>query len=72
MLGLLINKLEQKEMEYMVKRELEEILIDLEDARIDTNVKAAMEDRYYVLFQLLRRLGNENDCIKYMPKVSRK
>lgn len=72
MLGLLINKMEQKEMEYMVKRELEEILIDLEDTRIDSNVKAVMEDRYHVLFQLLRRLGNKNDCIKYMPKVSRK
>ncbi|MFB4473600.1 hypothetical protein ACDI16_11720 [Oceanobacillus caeni] len=72
MLGLLINKMEKREMEYMVKSELEEIRIDLEDTRIDNSVKAAMKDRYHVLFQLLRRLGNEKDCIKYMPKASRK
>lgn len=66
MLGLLINDQEQKELEYLLKRELEEILFDLEDHRIDDLVKHTMRERYKVLFQLLRRLGDEEDCLRYM------
>lgn len=68
MLGLLINEMEQKEIEYVLKRELEELLLDLEDSRIDHMVKRAMRDRYRTLFQLLRRVASEQDCIQYMPK----
>ncbi|WP_085993617.1 hypothetical protein [Oceanobacillus senegalensis] len=68
MLGLLINEMEQKELEYLIKRELEEILMDIEDSRIDKNVKEAMRKRYKTLFQLLRRLASEKECLKYIPK----
>lgn len=66
MLGLLINDMEQKEIEYVVKRELEEILMDLEDSRIDPSVKYAMRKRYRVLFQLLQRVAPEQECLKYI------
>lgn len=69
MLGLLINKMEQKEMEYLLKRELEELLMDLEDQRIDSVVKKAMRDRYKTLFQLLRRVSNEQECLKYILRT---
>lgn len=68
MLGLLINDIEQKEIEYLLKRELEELLMDLEDHRIDDLVKHTMRERYKVLFQLLRRVGTEQDCLRYMLK----
>ncbi|RKQ32270.1 hypothetical protein [Oceanobacillus halophilus] len=68
MLGLLINDREEKELEYLLKRELEEILIDLDDIRIDENVKRMMMERYKVLFQLLRRVASEEDCLEYLPK----
>ncbi|GAA0597310.1 hypothetical protein GCM10009001_11900 [Virgibacillus siamensis] len=68
MLGLLINDVEQKEMEYLLKRELEELLMDLEDHRIDQMVKRAMRDRYQTLFNLFRRVASEQECIKYMPR----
>ncbi|WP_010095505.1 hypothetical protein [Ornithinibacillus scapharcae] len=70
MLGLLINHTEQKEIEYLIKRELDEIIFDLDDSRIDNMVKSAMKERYKVLFQLLRRVASENDCMRYMPKRS--
>jgi len=66
MLGFIINDMERKEMEYVVKRELEEILMDLEDERIDDVVKEAMCDRYQVLFKLLQRVVSEQECLKYM------
>lgn len=68
MLGLLINEREQKEMAYVLKREMEEILLDLGDERIEKRVKEVMRDRYKVLFRLLKRVANEKDCMKYMLK----
>ena len=44
MLGLLINGMEQKEIEYLIKRELEELLLDLDDNRIDYLMKRAMRN----------------------------
>lgn len=70
MLGLLINDMEQKEIEYLVKREMEELLMDLEDHRIDQAVKQLMRERYSLLFQLFRRVASEKECLKYMPKRS--
>lgn len=71
MIGLLIDAKEAKEIEYLVKREMEEILFDLEDERIDHIAKKAMEERYIVLFALFRRLALPGDCLRYMRKKSR-
>ncbi|MCA1042189.1 hypothetical protein LCM00_22065 [Bacillus infantis] len=67
MLGMLINERELKEMEYLIKREMDEILFDLKDERIDHIVKRAMGERYKILFSLFKRIASENECIKYMP-----
>ncbi|WP_409303807.1 hypothetical protein [Peribacillus sp. SCS-155] len=66
MLGFLINDQEKKEMEYIVKRELDEILFDLQDGRIDALVKRAMEDRYKVLFNIFKRVASSKECMKYI------
>jgi len=68
MIGFLINEKEVKEMEYLIKREMDEILFDLRDERIDHIVKRAMKERYKVLFTLFRRVASPNDCFKYMRK----
>ncbi len=67
-MGLLVNDREQREIEYLIKRELEELLMDLEDPRIDYTVKQSMVDRYHVLFQLFRRVASEQECTKYLLK----
>ncbi|WP_010529096.1 hypothetical protein [Lentibacillus jeotgali] len=68
MLGFLINNEEQREMEYLIKRELEELLMDMEDHRIDQMVKSSMKDRYQTVFNLYRRIASKENCMKYMPK----
>ncbi|MUV38134.1 hypothetical protein JNUCC1_01958 [Lentibacillus sp. JNUCC-1] len=68
MLGLLINEDEQKEMTYVLQRELDELLFDLNDERIDRTIKEAMEKRYRVLFQLFKRVAPEQECLRYIPK----
>lgn len=66
MLAFLVNKREVKELEYLLKREMEEILHDLNDSRIDQIVKHAMEDRYQVLFNFFKRFASDKDCSKYV------
>jgi hypothetical protein len=70
MIGLLINAKEIKEIEYLLKREMEEILLDLDDNRIDHIVKRSMEERYKLLFQLFKRVATPAECSKYIRKKS--
>ena len=66
MLGMIVNFKEVQELEYLLKREMDELLYDFEDSRIDAVVKRAMEERYDMLFNLYRRIAPPVDCVKYM------
>ncbi|WP_077210511.1 hypothetical protein [Bacillus dakarensis] len=72
MLGMLINEKEVKEVQYLLKREMDEILFDLEDERIDHVVKRAMEERYRILFGLFKRVASPKECLGYMRKTKNK
>ncbi|WP_442597553.1 hypothetical protein [Neobacillus sp. D3-1R] len=72
MIGMLINEKEVKEIQYLIKREMDEILFDLKDERIDHIVKRAMEERYKILFTLFKRVASPNECLKYMRKKEKK
>lgn len=66
MLAMLLNEREIKEMQYLLKREMDEILFDLRDERIDNFIKTEMEDRYKHLFTLFKRVAPPVDCMKYI------
>ncbi|MFT8319513.1 MAG: hypothetical protein ABF649_01255 [Bacillus sp. (in: firmicutes)] len=66
MIGLLLNQTEVKEVEYLIKRELDEIIFDLNDERIDKSVKKAMMERYQELFSLLKRVAPPKVCLQYI------
>lgn len=66
MLGVLLNEKEVQELEYMLKREMEELLLDLEDERIQSVVKRSMEERYQIIFQMFRRFASPTECSRYM------
>lgn len=73
MLGIIVNEKEVKELEYLIKRELEEILFELDDKRIGHHIKRSMEERYKILFRLFKRVAPENECMKYiLPSKKRK
>ncbi|TYS84391.1 hypothetical protein [Rossellomorea aquimaris] len=72
MLGLMINDREKQEIEYLLKREMDEILFDLKDSRIDHIVKRAMEERYKILFSLFKRFASHKECLKYMKTAANK
>jgi len=66
MLGFLVTQNEVRELRYLLKREMEEILYDIQDSRIDQAVKQALEERYHVLFKLFIRIASPNECKKYI------
>lgn len=68
MLGLMIDDQEQKELEYVLKRELEEILFDLEEPRINEAIKNRMRKRYKRLFRLFQKVASEAEYVKYIPQ----
>ena len=66
MLGLMLSSKESQEIEYLLKRELEELLLDLSDSRIEGIVKTAMEERYQMIFNLYRRFTTQQEYVKYV------
>ncbi|MFD9629042.1 hypothetical protein [Peribacillus muralis] len=71
MLGLLINDKEKMELEYLLKREMDEILSAFQDKRIDHIIKRAMNEKFNILFSLLKRVSTEEDCLVYMRVKSK-
>ncbi|UFJ40700.1 hypothetical protein LOK74_22255 [Brevibacillus humidisoli] len=65
MLGFLFTSKECQELQYLLKRELEEMLLDLGDKRIDCLVKRAMEERYQILFRMYARIATPSELSKY-------
>ena len=70
MLGILINDKEKMELEYLLKREMDEILFDLQDDRIDHLVKRAINEKYNILFRLFKRVSTEEEILMYMKGKS--
>jgi len=68
----MINDREKQEIEYLLKREMDEILFDLKDSRIDHIVKRAMDERYKILFSLFKRFASHKECLKYMKTAANK
>ncbi|PJN86531.1 hypothetical protein [Bacillus sp. mrc49] len=71
MLGLLISDKEKMELEYLLKREMDEILTDFQDERIDHIIKRAMNEKFNLLFSLLKRVSTEEECLVYMKEKTK-
>jgi hypothetical protein len=65
MIGFLFNDRECKELDYVLRKELDEMLFDLNDQRVDTQAKGAIETRYRVVFRMYTRLASTKDISKY-------
>jgi hypothetical protein len=72
MLAIIIDQREGQEMKYLIKREMDEILFDMKDDRIDHLVKKAMEERYKILFSLFKRVAPPVECFRYIPAKQKK
>jgi hypothetical protein len=65
MIGFLFNERECKELDYVLRKELDEMLFDLNDQRVDNNAKGAIEERYRIVFRMYTRLASSKEISKY-------
>ena len=68
MIGLMIDEKERQELEYLLKMEMDEILADLKDERLDHLIKRAVEEKYSILFRLFKKVSSEHEWYFYMRK----
>lgn len=74
MLGAIFNDKEIQEITYILKREMEELLLDLTDERIEGIVKRSMEERYRIIFRLFCHFAVPSERSRYVrsfPKRNR-
>lgn len=69
MIGLMLSNKEAEEAEYILKRELEELMLDLDDDRIDGLIRRSMEERYQIVFKIYKRLAPAKELYKYLRKT---
>ncbi len=78
MLGMLFTDKECKELDYMLRKELDEMLLDLNDRRLDGPVKEAISKRYKTVFRMYARIAPPRELshyalgLKMKPKESKK
>ncbi|NDI37032.1 hypothetical protein [Chengkuizengella sediminis] len=65
MLGILLNDRETQEIDYLLRKELDEMLMDLKDMKLDKQMKSAIEARYKVIFRMYARLASPKQLSKY-------
>jgi hypothetical protein len=69
LVGILLNHEELNEFEYVLKKEMEELRLDLEDQKLDQVVKRVLEERYQILYRLFCRFAKPSDCRSYLRKT---
>lgn len=66
MLGFMFNQRECKELEYLLRKELDELSFDLNDHRIDGSLRKAMDDRYQIVFHMYKRVADTKNVSRYV------
>ncbi|GIQ64355.1 hypothetical protein PACILC2_29230 [Paenibacillus cisolokensis] len=65
MLGILLNDKECKELDYVLRKELDEMLLDLNDSRLDRDIKQSITKRYKIIFRMYARFASPKELSRY-------
>jgi hypothetical protein len=69
MLGLLFNDKECKELHYVLRKELDEMLLDLSDSRLDGDIKHTIVKRYRIVFRMYARMASSKELSRYALNI---
>lgn len=69
MLGILFNDKECKELDYVLRKELDEMLHDLSDSRLDGEIKQVITRRYKIIFRMYARIASPKELSRYTLNV---
>ncbi|WP_123042095.1 hypothetical protein [Cohnella candidum] len=65
MLGMMFTDKECREFGYLLRKELDEMLLDIGDRRLDGPVKEAITKRYKIIFRMYARLASPKELSRY-------
>jgi hypothetical protein len=71
-IALLITEKEKRELIYLMERELDELLFEIQDRRMEGEIKEIIDDRYRIVFSLFKRIASHDACMKYIPMRTRR
>ncbi|HUC91759.1 MAG TPA: hypothetical protein VMS09_06995 [Paenibacillus sp.] len=71
MLGMLFTDKECRELDYVLRKELDEMLLDLHDSRLDGEIKQAIGKRYKIIFRMYARMASPKELSRYVMKVTK-
>lgn len=69
MLGMLFSEKECGELDYVLRKELDEMLFDLSDHRLDLDIRQAIAKRYKTVFRMYARFAPSKELSKYARKA---
>lgn len=69
MLGMLFSDRECKELDYVLRKELDEMLLDLGDSRLDGEIRKSIAKRYKVVFRMYARIATPKQLSKYALNI---
>ena len=65
MLGMMFTEKECKEFDYLLRKEMDEMLLDMSDRRLDGPVKEAITKRYKIIFRMYARIAPPRELSRY-------
>ncbi|MFC4304702.1 hypothetical protein [Cohnella boryungensis] len=65
MLGMMFTEKECKEFDYLLRKEMDEMLLDMSDRRLDGPVKEAITRRYKIIFRMYARIAPPRELSRY-------
>lgn len=65
MLGMLFTDKECRELGYMLRKELDEMLLDLSDRKLEATIKESIVKRYKIIFRIYARIASPKDLSRY-------
>ena len=69
MLGMLFNDKECRELGYILRKELDEMLLDLSDHRLDQEIRNSIAKRYNTIFRIYARFAPAKELSKYVRRT---
>ncbi|MFC4601488.1 hypothetical protein [Cohnella hongkongensis] len=65
MLGMMFTEKECREFDYLLRKEMDEMLLDMSDRRLDGPVKDAIKRRYKIIFRMYARIAPPKELSRY-------
>lgn len=70
MLGMLFNEKECRELDYVLRKELDEMILDMSDNRLDQDIRQAIANRYKTVFRMYARFAPSKELSKYARRAN--